>query len=332
MILPTTPVVDMCATIYDADCWESYLRGFASHVPGYLVSFGPRFAAMTGLDRDALTAEARSDPHSAVDSLMATGKLGTDFAAHASNLARDKVSHQVVVGGQTPVPGSVGTVNDRLAALAAPWPTQFTVWAGLSLRDEAAALDELRHCVLDLGMRGAAITHFIDDVDPLGPTSHAVYAEAARLGVPLWLHTGHNLDPLRRPDYCTWREIDSIARAHSDLTIIAGHGGWPWVLDLVSVCQRHPRVFLEFSSHRPAHMSRLGSGWEALLAHGSTSIRSKVLFGSMAWIHGLTERELAEEVLALEINERTAQAWLHDNATRLLKAHAEPLCARQESR
>jgi hypothetical protein len=87
---------------------------------------------------------------------------------------------------------------------------------------------------------------------------------------------------------------------------------------MVAVCQRHPNVYLEFSTYRASHMAVPGSGWEPLLAYGRTTIRDKVLFGSVEWAHGLTVRELADEVAALDVEPAVIARWLHDNAANLL--------------
>ncbi len=314
------PLIDLCGIVFDAECWEAYLRGFADGSPDYLRVFAGRFAVITGLDGVELARLAEADPHAAVDALVATGAFGTDIDEHVRALTRDDVRMQVIVGLTAPLP-SGGTVNDRVAGFAARHPDRLQAWAGLTLAgtDPGSAAAELRRCVVDRGMRGAAISHFIEDADPLGDESRAVYAEAERLDVPLWIHTGHNLSTRVPPDVCTWRELDAIARAHPNLRIVAGHGGWPWIHEMVSVCQRHPNVYLEFSSFRPSQMAQPGSGWEPLLSHGASTIRSKVLFGSIDWIHGMTPRSLADEVEALAISPRVARAWLHDNAARMLR-------------
>ncbi|MBB4660650.1 amidohydrolase family protein [Conexibacter arvalis] len=328
-----TPVIDVCGILYDAPSWEAYLRTFAARTPAYLSVFAGRFAVLAGLDPRVVAETARRDPVAAAELLIAAGTLDADVRAHVEALDRDGVRAQVIAGGHAELASGDGTINDRVAALAAEAPGRLVPFAGLSLREGSDAVGELRRCVGELGMRGAAITHFLDDADPLGAASRAVYVEAEQLGVPLWIHTGHNLSSRHRPDHCTWRELDAIARDHPQLTLIAGHGGWPWVLEMVSICQRHVNVHLEISSHRPARMAIAGSGWEPLLAHGATTIRSKVLFGTMSWVHDCSIRELADEVEQLGIGDRTARRWLHDNAARVLglpPGEAPPASARAQ--
>lgn len=312
------PVIDVLAIVYDAECWEAYLRWFADNGPAYLGVFTRRFCEMTGVDADAYRAALREDPHAAVDLLVASGRLGVDFAEHARSIREQGVERQVLAGCPVSLPGG-GSLNERLAELTAPHADTLLPWAGLSLRDPEAAVAELRRCVLEFGMRGAVMTHFLDPADPLSPGAHRLYAEAESLGVPLWIHTGQNLSSAASIASCGWRELDEIARTHPRLRLVAGHGGWPWALETIAVCQRQPNVYLELSTHRAANIAAPGSGWEPLLHYGATAIRRKVLFGSCEWVHGVPVGELADEFLDLDLDPRTLRAWLYDNAARLLE-------------
>lgn len=312
------PVIDVLAIVYDAECWAAYLRWFADKGPAYLGVFARRFCELTGVELADYRAVLSRDPHAAVDLLVASGRLGVDFAEHARSLREQGVKRQVLAGCPVSIADG-GTLNERLAALAGPYEGTLLPWAGLSLRDPDEAVAELRRCVLDLGMTGAAVTHFLDPSDPLSPGAHRLYAEAEKLGVPLWVHAGQNLSSQASVATCAWRELDEIARAHPKLRLIAGHGGWPWVLETVAVCQRHPNVYLELSTHRAANVGAAGSGWGPLLHYGSTAIRRKVLFGSCEWVHGVPVGELAAEFADLGLDQRTLRAWLHDNAARLLE-------------
>ncbi len=319
----TVPIVDVSGVLLDAELWERYLHGFARSAPNYLRIFERRFSDMTGVDRRAYREASARGPEALVRLLVDSGGLEVDVDAHAASLRKQGVRRQVLLGN------GPGLVNDRTADFADRHPDLWEAWAGLELRDPDAAIAELRRCVHERGMRGAACVHFLESSDPLSSASHRVYAEAERLGIPFWIHTGHNLSGTKPVDVCTWRHLDAIARAHPDLVILAGHGGWPWVLEMVAICQRHPNVYLELSTHRAPHMAAPGSGWEPLLAHGRATIRHKVLFGSVEWAHGMTPRALADEFEQLDLGTDVTRMWLHDNGARVL--NLPPLAAAVDS-
>ncbi|WAL63547.1 amidohydrolase family protein [Amycolatopsis cynarae] len=311
------PVIDMAGMLLDRECWEAYLLGFAETAEDYFRVFGPRLSRMAGLDPREFAALARRDPQDAVTWLLSGGAFDLDLDAYAARLAGEGVRHQVLLSNYRPLRGG-GVVNDRVAEFVAKHPTLFEGWGCVDLSDPDGAIAEIRRCAGQLGMRGAAVSHFLTAADPLSEGAHAFYDVLEELGLPLWVHTGHNLSSRLRMDWCTWRELDAIAVRHPGLVLVAGHGGWPWIPEMMALCQRHPNVYLEFSTYRPHQMKQPGSGWEPLFAHGTSTVRHKILFGGLEWIHGRTTGQLAAEAAEFDIDERCREAWLYGNAARLL--------------
>lgn len=312
------PVIDVCGVVFDTECWEAYLRGFAEDAPGYLRHFGPTLAFHAGADLPEYEAACERDPFEAVEVLTAAGGLAKSLDEHVASLERQQVRQQVLHGSHRRLLMGDGNVNDRVATWANKQPHLLQAWAGLDLANAKTALDELDRCVGELGMVGVSIVPFWSAADPDAAGSHRIYARVAELGVPIWIHVGMNLATNRLLASTTWAHIDSIAVAHPDLTVIAGHGGWPWITEGIAVLQRHPNVYVEISAHRPRVIGKPGSGWEPLVFYGQNILRHKVLFGSAGFVHRLSTRDLADEVASLGLGDTTTAAWLHDNAARLL--------------
>ncbi|MEU8796423.1 amidohydrolase family protein [Spirillospora sp. NPDC048819] len=310
------PVIDVCEVAYDTECWTAYLRSLATAAPRYLVLFAGRFADLTGRAPGEVAAEAARDPAGTAERLAAVLGRGFDIDRHVAALADTGVTHQVLHGGPWPV--GDGTVNDRVAAYAARHPDRLSAWAGVSLTDPRAAVGEARRALDELGATGLSVIPFLDGVDPSGPEHAGLWRLAAGRGVPVWLHCGQHFRPDVPIDVSAPRVLDRIAGAHPGLVLVAGHGGWPWVAEMLAVAQRHANVHLEFSSHRPSRMAARGSGWEPLLTLGATSVRDRVLFGSTSWTQARTPAALAAEVTRLGLPDDAVRAWLHGNAERLL--------------
>ncbi|WP_018657451.1 amidohydrolase family protein [Actinomadura flavalba] len=310
------PVIDVCEVAYDTECWRAYLGALAARAPRYLVLFAGRLAALTAGSAAEVAAGAVRDPAATADRLAAA--LGRDFDIdrHVEARAASGVTRQILHGGPWPVAG--GTVNDRVAALVARHPDRLGLWAGISLADPDAALTEARRALDVSGASGLSVIPFLDGADPSAPEHDRLWRLAADRDVPVWVHCGQHFRRDVPFDVSAPRVLDRVAGAHPGLTLVAGHGGWPWVAEMLAVVQRHPRVYLEFSSHRPARMAVPGSGWEPLLALGGTIARSRVLFGSTSWTQAAGPADLAAEVAGLGLPDDVVGAWLHDNAARLL--------------
>jgi predicted TIM-barrel fold metal-dependent hydrolase len=314
---PGLSAIDMCALVYDRESWGAYFRDLGGQAPAYLRAFGRHLATVFGTDfavyRRHLDA---GDLDTAVDVLVSRRPAHLDVAAHLRAMDEEGIAYQVLMGSSARLPDGTG-VNARVAAFAARAPDRMQAWAGLNLSDPHAALEELKRCHA-LGMRGATVIAFRDGVEAEDQRFDAVFGAAERLGMPVWLHTGHHLCTSRPNELSHPRIIDVIAGRHPGLKIVAGHGGWPWMPEMISVAQRHPNVFVEFSTHRPSLMARPGSGWEPLLLYGRGTLRRKVMFGTATWVHSVSARTLIQEVAELGLGPAVTHDWLRGNAARLL--------------
>lgn len=315
---PVGGIVDVCGVYYDREGWRAYLGLFAREVPAYLDRFGRRFCELAGVDEGEYRRALEHSPAEAVDLLLEERSLSPGEADYLSGLAMQNVELQVIHGIDATHP-EAGTVNEWLAGVARRSGGRLQAWAGLDMRRPAKAAGELERLVRDGGIDGGTLCPFIDGVRPDDAGLAPVYETAARLGAPLWIHTGNHFSTRQPLDISTWREIDRIAIAYPDLVVIAGHGGWPWIAEMAAVCRRHRNVYLEFSTHRGRLMGKQGSGWEPLLVAGGRLAEDKVMFGTTEWVNGIPIDDLAREVEALDLSPSVERAWLRNNALRVLR-------------
>jgi predicted TIM-barrel fold metal-dependent hydrolase len=264
------PVVDICEIAYDADSWRAYLGAFAAGSPRYLHVFARRLCDQAAADHDRYRQVLNRDPLAAIDILIEPGLLDVDVPRHLETMRAQNVVHQIWYGGMWKVPG--GTVNDRVSQLVAGRP-ELRFWAGVTLKDPVAASEEMRRAHEDLRASGLSIIPFLDNVDVLGDDVAPVFAYAEAAGLPIWIHCGQSFASNRPLDACTWRDVDRLATRHPDLVLIAGHGGWPWMMEMAAVAQRHRNVYIDSSTHRASGMAQPGYGWEPVLARTDGALR-----------------------------------------------------------
>ena len=112
--------------------------------------------------------------------------------------------------------------NDQLAAAVRAHPDRFSGFATLPTPDPAAAVQELRRSVQELGFVGAMLhgrtgTKYLDH-----PDFRPLLAKAAALGVPLYLHPQMPPRAVREVYYEGFGEkLDNVFAA----------GGWGWHID-----------------------------------------------------------------------------------------------------
>src|SRR6185436_14897238 len=133
-------------------------------------------------------------------------RLAGKRLAHMDQVGIDVqvVSHGANSQGNLEDPEAVGLcrhVNDALAQQISEHPTRFRGFATLPLYDPAAAADELKRCVDELGFVGALTAGsigglFLDD-DRFEP----VLAAAEHLDLPIYVHPGMPEQPVTSAYY-----------------------------------------------------------------------------------------------------------------------------------
>ncbi len=322
---PAAPVVDACALLYDNASWRAYLRRFTHGAAEYLDVFSKSFARFFGADHGAYRAALADGWEAAVDVLLPRDRPEPDLAAYLADRAAQGVVAEIAMGSPERLPDG-DTVNDRVLDLTSRFRDRVRVWAGIALGDTGAALAELDRAVR-AGATGLCVIPFLDGTDAADPAHTPVFGAAAEADLPVWLHTGHHFAAGRPTGIGSWRTLEALAARHPRLTLVAGHAGWPDVMETLLTAARHPRVYLEFSSHRARNMASPGSGWEPLLHHARTLARHRVLFGTSTWVNPLPVGVLAAEVEALGLGEEITADWLSGNALRMLdgpRRHRRP--------
>jgi hypothetical protein len=139
---------------------------------------------------------------------------------------------------------------------------------------------------------------------------YALYAECVELDVPFCLQVGHT-GPLGPSELGRPIPYLNVALEFPDLRIVAGHIGFPWTSEMISLATKYPNVYIDTSAYKvrryPTELV------EYMRGHG----RRKVLFGSNypAW----PAKECLENYQMLALDRETEKLFLYENAERVFK-------------
>lgn len=199
--------------------------------------------------------------------------------------------------------------NDEVAAFVHLYPERFVGIASVNLYRPLEAVRELRRCVKELGFRGLRIIPWLWNLPPDDRRYYPLYAECCELGVPFCLQVGHTgplceSEPGRPIPY-----LDHVALEFPDLTILAGHIGFPWTSEMISLATKYPNVYIDTSAYTARRYPP--DLVEYMRGHG----RKKVMFGSNhpAW----PAKACLEDLAKLELDAETTELFLRTNAERV---------------
>ncbi len=166
--------------------------------------------------------------------------------------------------------------NDHVSAYLKRHPDRLLGFAGVDPSQSKEAIAELHRARDELGMVGVSIAPAAQDFHPTDTHAMTVYAEAARLAMPVIFHTGVNICPATRLQYAQPILLDEIAGEFPQLKIVVAHVGYPWVAETIALLEKHPNVYAEISWL----LDQPWPAYQALLAAYHAEVIDKLLFGS----------------------------------------------------
>jgi predicted TIM-barrel fold metal-dependent hydrolase len=313
-------IIDVSSTVPTADFLYGDILNMPEISEGYLRVFAPASVRTEGMDIKKMAGMLRS---------MTQDDLAEFFAQQMEGFPRTLEAFVTALDGagvrasalhnfdEQSATGMEPVANDKVADIVQRFPGRFIGFAGIEPHKGAAAVEELDRCIGELGLKAVAMRPFMHGIYANDPKYFPIYERCEELGVPVWLHTSANWTTKRRIDYGRPLYLDDVCIAFPMLRVIAGHGGWPWVNELVALAWKHEHLYLDLSAHRPRYLTKQGSGWEMLLHFGNTTIQDKVLFGS-DWLNlGVHIATVIEEIRSLPLKPDVLEKWLRTNAERV---------------
>ena len=168
---------------------------------------------------------------------------------------------------------------------------------------------EIRRCVEQFGFKGIRVLPWLFQVPPTDRRFYPVYVACSEMNVPFCTQIGHT-GPLMPSEVGRPIYLDQVALDFPDLTIVAGHIGYPWTEEAIAVATKHPNIYIDTSAYTirryPATLI------EYMRTHG----RNKVLFGTnypmitpAKALEGLDDLGLDPKARALFLSQNTMRVF-----------------------
>jgi predicted TIM-barrel fold metal-dependent hydrolase len=207
-------------------------------------------------------------------------------------------------------PRNVLISNDEVAHFVAQSGGKLAGVGGVDISKPMQAMREARRCIEQLGFKAIRILPWLWEVPPTDRRFYPVYAACCELGMPFCTQIGHT-GPLMPSEVGRPIYLDQVAIDFPELTIVAGHIGYPWTDEAIAVATKHENFYIDTSAYTvkryPEQLVKYMRG------HGA----HKVLFGSnypmIAPAHALNGLD------ALGLSPETKELFLAGNAKRVYK-------------
>jgi len=276
--------------VIDMRCRPAYLHDFFGATPGSAANETARW-----LNRRVGT---RGD-----DEHYARSRTPEGFLAEISDAG---LSQAVVVGRHTP---SQHLPNDRIHEIVSSDPRLVGVGAVDPDLLGDATLAEVDRAVLQLGLAGINLEPGFGSParHPDDRVFYPIYERLSELGAPVFLMSGPTTPDQRYNDPAP---LARVAADFPDLRLVAYHGYWPNVQQLLGVAFRHANVYLV------PDMYLFLPGSEVLVDAANGFLSEQLLFGSSYPFRPIGQS--IEDAQRLGFNDAAIGKFFSDNARRLL--------------
>jgi predicted TIM-barrel fold metal-dependent hydrolase len=219
--------------------------------------------------------------------------------------------------------GVLATVpNEAIIAIAKRHPERILGFVSFSPYDGMRAVKKFEEAVRQDHAAGLHIFALFDELPASDRRYYPFYAKCVELDVPVRIYTSMTLATDRAYDLGHPKNLDQVAVDFPELRIVAGLGGWPWVMETIALVRRHANLYLDTGSHRPRYFAAQGSGWEPLMRYGNSVLQDKVMVGLTWSSFGTSMQKVIDEYCELPLKDAVLQKWLYDNAARFFRLNA----------
>ncbi len=189
--------------------------------------------------------------------------------------AAEPVDKCIVLGFRSHYLGA-DVPNDYIARYVRQHPDRLVGFAGVDPSRPGEAVRETLRAREELGMGGITISPAAQDFHPASTAAMRLYAEAARLRLPVLFDQNVLTAPGAKMEYARPSLLDEVAREFPDLKIVISQMGHPWVDEAVLLLAKHPHVYADVGGLLTNHWQ----AYNALLAAHHADVMDKLLFAS----------------------------------------------------
>ncbi|CAG8589321.1 10647_t:CDS:1 [Gigaspora margarita] len=208
-------------------------------------------------------------------------------------------------------PGKIIISNDVVSEWVQKYPDRFIGIAGVNLLDPYNAVKELERAVNILEFKGLRVIPWLYGLPPNDKHYYPLYVKCIELDIPFFTQVGHT-GPLCPSE--TGRPIpyiDEIALKFPQLKIVGGHIGYPWTNEMISLCWKHPNVYIDTSAYLPRYYP------PELIHYMQTYGQDKVCYGTN--FPQLSWKDTMKQIDELDLNDKIKEKFLYGNITKILK-------------
>jgi uncharacterized protein len=199
--------------------------------------------------------------------------------------------------------------NETVAGVVKKHPDRFWGLGSADLGDMARAKKDIQATLANEPLCGMVIETGLADEPkyPDDPSLDGLFGDCEDAKLPVLLMSGGNAGP--DLSYSSPVHVDRLAARHPNLQIIAAHGCWPWVNELMGIAFRRKNIWVS------PDMYIFMPGWQQYVDGANGYLQDRFLFGTA--YPAMPLGESVERFCKLPFAPKVLPKLLSQNALRL---------------
>lgn len=189
--------------------------------------------------------------------------------------AAEPVDMSIVLGFRSYYLGA-HVPNDYVAGYVRQYPDRVVGFAGVDPTHHVEAVRDIVRARSELGLKGVSVSPAAQNFHPSATCAMKVYAEAERIGLPVFFDQHVSLAPDSKMEYARPFLLDEVAREFPNLRIVISKMGHPWIEETIVLLGKHANVFADVGGL----LDNFWLTYNAMLAAHQAGVMDRVLFGS----------------------------------------------------
>jgi len=167
-------------------------------------------------------------------------------------------------------------INEKLSEYVGKHKEKMAGFALVEPLNDGIGVKKLSAIPEKLGLKGTVVYCSSSGVHPAHSRAMRFYESAQELGLPVFFHNNGELDSDAVLDYAQPFLLDEVARTFSDLKIIIGNMGIPFVEQTLTLLAKHKNVYADLT----LKVSNLWQVYNTVAGAYEQGVMDKLLFGS----------------------------------------------------
>jgi len=286
---------------------------------GYLKLFGPKWAHWLGMTveefQDLANKASDDDFKEELMKRAETGPLSMDN--FIKQLKEAGITYSAVHNMDEENAVGFALPNDYVADILKKYPNQFIAFSGFNPHKGKKSLDEVERALTTLGFKAVVFRPYMHGLFADDRRYYPLYALCQSKNVPIWIHTSVNWMTDRSMYFGHPSHLEPVLLDFPRLNIIAGHGGWPWVPDIVLMMWKYDNLYADTSAHRPKYIATPSTGWDMFIKFANSTIQDKIVFGSDWLSIGMPIKDVLKEIDEWPLKDSVKEKFFYKNALRI---------------